>query len=121
MKRIILLLCLGAISLLAIEDISAKNITEKIKNKNVILDFYATWCPPCKVISKQLEAYNKNKRSNVVIYKIDIDKNKEVLSRFGIKSIPTLVYFKNGREVFQQVGITSEKKIAQNVNRYINN
>lgn len=119
MKYLLTLCLLTVMSLFAFEEISINNINEKIKDKKVILDFYATWCPPCKVVSKQLEKFDAQNKSNVTIYKIDIDKNRELLSRYDIKSIPTLVYIKNGSIQFKQVGIVDKTTIEKNVKQYL--
>ncbi len=61
-------------------------------DKPAIIDFYATWCGPCRALAPKLEATAKNNASNLVVYKIDIDKNPELATHFGIQSVPTLLF-----------------------------
>lgn len=119
MKSILLGLFLSVSSLFAFEYVTVENFEEKTKNKNVILDLYATWCPPCKVIGKTLKKYAESKPDDVVIYKIDIDKERELLTRFDVKSIPTLIYMKNGKVQLKEVGIRSMNEISANVQKYL--
>ena len=76
MKKLLLFLSLGFSSLFAFEHITLENIEDKLKNKNVIIDFYATWWPSCKVLGKNLTKYNTSKQSNVEIYKLNIEEQK---------------------------------------------
>lgn len=119
MKKILLIMILLSSYVLAFEHIGTNNIDSKIQDKNVILDFYASWCPPCKIIEKHLNKYNDTKSDDVIIYKINIDENRDLLGRFGIKSIPTLVYVKNGKPVLKEVGLKNFDEIKANVNQYI--
>lgn len=119
--RTLLLTFILSSFLFAFEEINANNFDEKIKSKNVIVDFYAVWCPPCKIVAKHLKIYDKKSSDDVTIYKIDIDKNREILARFDIKSLPTLVYIKEGKPVFKEVGVRNHKIIAQNVKKYLIN
>lgn len=118
MKRVVLILLFSFISSFAAEHITAQNIDEKLQNKNVIVDFYATWCPPCKIMSKNLEEFEKSNSSNVVIYKVDVDKQPELAKEYGIRTIPTTVYFKNGIFLKKEVGIKTPSQLHLNVKNY---
>jgi thioredoxin 1 len=65
-----------------------------IKEGIVLVDFYANWCGPCKMLAPILEAYNT--RDDVVVIKVDVDSAEELARQYGIMSIPTLILFKNG-------------------------
>lgn len=119
MKKIIIATLFLINSLFAFESITTEDFDAKVKNKKVILDFYASWCPPCKIISKQLTIYDKSKKEDIHIFKVNIDAQRELLQRFDVKSIPTLVYLKDGQPVFKEVGVRNNKEIAENVQKYL--
>ena len=83
MKKLLLILSLSFSSLFAFEHLTLENIEDKIKNKNVIIDFYATWWPSCKVLGKNLTKYNTSKQSNVEIYKLNIEEQELLTAQFG--------------------------------------
>lgn len=70
----------------------------------VLVDFWATWCPPCKMIAPILESISKEKAGAIKIVKVDVDKEPYLSRRFAISSIPTLILFKDGKEVKQMAG-----------------
>ena len=78
---------------------------EEIKNseKPVLLDFYADWCGPCRMVAPIVEEI-ANERDDIVVGKINVDDEEELAGKFGVFSIPTLVVMKNGRIVVQEAG-----------------
>lgn len=118
MKKIFLIFMFSFISLFAFDHLSPDNIDEKLKDKNAIVDFYATWCPPCKILAKNLIEFDEVKPSNVVIYKIDIDQYMGLAKRYNVRSLPTLVYFKDGEMVAREVGIKNESELIANSKKY---
>lgn len=118
MKKIVISLLLSVVSLFAFEHLTVENFDKKIKDKNVIVDFYATWCPPCKVLAKNLKAYDKVKSSDVIIYKVDIDKNMNLALKHNVKALPTLGYFKNGKLVIKEVGIKDVAQLSNSTKKY---
>lgn len=119
MKRLILFFVLFTSYAFAFENITVENFNDKVKNKKVIVDFYAPWCPPCKIISKELILYDKTQKDGVHIFKVNIDKQRDLLKRFDVKSIPTLVFLKNGKALYKEVGIQDKSEIASNVSKYL--
>lgn len=118
MGKIVITLLFSVISSFAFEHLTVENFDKKIKDKNVIVDFYATWCPPCKVLSKNLEAYDKVKSSNVTIYKVDIDQAMDLAIKYKVRALPTLGYFKNGKFVTIEVGIKDVAQLSNSTNKY---
>ncbi len=119
MKKIIVILLLSITSIFAFEHLNADNFDEKVKNKNVIVDFYATWWPACKALGKSLTKYNTSKTQDVTIYKVDIDKEPELTQRFKIYAIPILVYIKNAEVIASEQGVRSVDELEENVEKYL--
>lgn len=80
-------------------------------NEAVFVDFYADWCGPCKMVSPIVEELAAEK-TDVKFVKVNVDDNPEVAERFGIMSIPTLIYFKNGEVAGQTLGFQPKEAIA---------
>lgn len=119
MKKVLILLMFSFISLFAFEQLTPQNIEAKLKNKDVIIDFYADWCPPCRVLGKTLLEFDKVKPSNVVIYKLDITKYKDLVKKYNVKQIPTLVYVKNSKVIAKELGKKSVKQLIANSKKYL--
>ena len=113
MKKIILLMFFSIASLFAYEELTVDNFDAKIKDKNVIVDFYAVWCPPCKILANNLEDFDLVKPDNVEIYKVNIDDQLVLAKKYGVSKLPTMVYFKNGKPVKDYVGILSVEELTQ--------
>lgn len=84
----------------------------------VLVDFWAPWCVPCKAIAPHVEAIAKEHSSSLKVGKVDIDENPEIAAKYGIRSIPTLMLFKNGQPVDQIVGALPRAKIEDMVRRH---
>ena len=83
---------------------------EIIKDGITVVDFYANWCGPCKVLSPTIEKL-ANEINEVKFVKVDVDKHDELARRYGIMSIPTLVFINNANVVNKHIGLISEEKI----------
>jgi len=95
-------------------NITDTEFQEKLDNGFTgIMDFYAEWCGPCKAMGPMLEQID-NELGGSYVYKVNVDKEPELSMKYGIRSIPTLVFFKDGQEIDKIVGATS-KKIIMNV------
>ena len=77
----------------------------------ILVDFWAPWCAPCRAMSPAVEAVAQKLAGNVKVYKINVDENPSVSSRFNVLGIPTMILFKAGREANRLVGVHSEAEI----------
>ena len=87
-----------------------ENFDSLISNDVVLVDFFATWCGPCKMLTPILEELS-NDRSLVKIVKVDIDESMDLAKRYGIMSVPTLLLFKDGKLIANRVGFASKNEI----------
>jgi thioredoxin 1 len=96
------------------------NFDELIKSdKPVLVDFWAEWCGPCKMIGPIVEELAGEFDGQAVIAKMDVDSNPGISMRFGIRSIPTLMVFKNGEMVDKQVGLVPKHVLAQKITAHV--
>lgn len=99
---------------MAVEHISQSNFDEVVSGTEVVLvDFFATWCNPCKILAPVLDQISESLPENRKIVKIDIDENMEAARTFGVMSIPTLILFKNGQAAPRLVGVRPEEEIRE--------
>ena len=93
------------------KDIEKENEFEEIiKNEKVLVDFYATWCGPCQLLSPILEELEKENKE-LTIVKIDVDKNENLARKHGVMSIPTIEIYNKGNLVNKQVGLLSKEEL----------
>ncbi len=85
----------------------------------ILVDFWATWCAPCRMVAPSLEKIAAEMKGKARIGKLDIDQNPAAPSRFGVQSIPTLLLFKNGKVVDQIIGAQSKEVISAMIKRHI--
>jgi thioredoxin 1 len=91
---------------MAVSVFTDKNFSEQVVKNDlpVVIDFWATWCPPCKMIEPIIEELAKEFGGKVIIGKMDADENPDVVGQLGVMSLPTMVFFKNGQPVKSLVG-----------------
>ncbi len=79
----------------------------------VIVDLWAVWCGPCRMIHPIMEEISEEYAGKVLMTKLDVDSNKQTAMKYGIRNIPTVLYFKNGEVVDKQVGAVPKKKFTE--------
>lgn len=88
-------------------------IDEVLKNEGlVVVDFFATWCAPCQMLAPVLIELDKKYGDEVEFYKVNIDESEDAAIRYGVSSVPTLIFFKNGEEIDRQVGFADEDELS---------
>jgi len=81
----------------------------------VLVDFWAEWCGPCRMVSPLVEQLSEEYKGRAVVVKIDVDSNPGVPAKFGIRNIPTILFFKGGEVVDKQVGAVPKTVLAQKI------
>ncbi len=92
------------------------NLAEIKKGKKVLVDYFATWCMPCKMLSPILEEVAEEVE-DVIIVKVDIDDFEQEAMMDGIRSVPTLIFYKEGKEVKRVSGVHSKEEIIEYLNK----
>lgn len=93
-----------------------ENIKEIINNgKPVVIDFWAEWCGPCRMMSPIIEELAHEYEGKVKVGKLNVDENSETTEEYGIMNIPTLLFFKNGQIVDKQVGATQKSVLVKKI------
>jgi thioredoxin len=85
----------------------------------VLLDLWATWCPPCRMLAPIVDEVAKELAGKVIIGKLDVDANQITAGSFQVRSIPTMIIFKNGNEAERIVGLHTKETILQKLMKYI--
>ncbi|MDR1528758.1 MAG: thioredoxin [Puniceicoccales bacterium] len=99
------------------KEINADSFEETItKSEGVVVDFWAPWCGPCRALAPILAQAEEEVADKVVIAKVNVDECQELAERFGVQSIPTIIFFKNGKEVNRTVGMKTKVDILSIIN-----
>ena len=97
------------------------NFDERVQNsaEPILVDFWASWCAPCKVLAPALEELAEELAGRVRVAKVDVDDNGDLASRFGILSVPTLMVFRAGKVVDQLVGAVPKEQIRKLLEKHL--
>ena len=83
--------------------------------KPVLVDFFATWCGPCKMLSPILREVKDSLGDTVSIIKIDVDKNQQISSKYQVRGVPTMILFQNGKQLWRQSGVLAKEEIIKTI------
>lgn len=97
--------------------VTTQEFNELMNEKAVLVDFFATWCGPCKMLSPVLEDVAEKMKDKVTIVKVDVDRSPDLAAKFGVMSVPTMIMFKNGRQVDAFSGYMPEANLMANIER----
>ena len=92
---------------------SFENIVKS--EKPVLIDFFATWCGPCKSLAPILKQVKDSLGERITILKIDVDKNQELSSKYQVRGVPTMILFQNGKQLWRQSGVLTKDEIIKAV------
>ncbi|NOR34521.1 MAG: thioredoxin [Bacteroidales bacterium] len=96
-----------------IKTLNNKNYKTVIRNGTVLVDFWAPWCAPCKMIAPSLNEIAEEESNRVTIAKVNVDQNKALAEKYQIRNIPTLIVFKNGKEEKRIMGVKPKKALLK--------
>lgn len=100
--------------------INDSNIAEILASKEpVLIDFWATWCGPCRVLAPTVDEIAEEFEGRAVVAKCNVDDCEDISMKYGIRNIPTLLFFKNGELVDRTVGVVSKQDIADRLTKLI--
>lgn len=87
-------------------------------NQAVLVDFHADWCGPCKMLAPILKQVKEELKETIKIVKIDVDKNPVLASKYQVRGVPTMILFKNGKQLWRQSGVLQKNDIITTVKQY---
>ena len=100
--------------------INEKEFNELMKEKKVVLvDFFATWCGPCRMLSPILEEVSEESNGEYEVVKVDVDESYALAKKFGIMSVPTMIIFQNGEEVEKIIGLRQKEDLVDAIKNYL--
>ncbi len=96
--------------------VTEQNFDDSIKSGVVLVDFYGSWCGPCKKLGPVLDSAADKLKGGKKIVKVNIDQSKDLADRFNVRAVPTMILFKNGKEVDRMQGAVSEDDVLDFIN-----
>ena len=81
--------------------------------KPVLIDFFATWCGPCKMLGSILKEVKDNLGDRISIIKIDVDKNQQIASKYQVRGVPTMILYQQGKQLWRQSGVLTKDEIIK--------
>ncbi|NJO88024.1 MAG: thioredoxin [Chloroflexia bacterium] len=103
-----------------IKILNNKNFKTQIKSGVVMVDFWAPWCGPCKMVAPTLNSIAETESDKVIVAKVNVDKEQQIAQKFKIRNIPTMIIFKDGKEAKRIVGVKSKKMLMKEVELLLN-
>lgn len=92
--------------------LNRQSFADQIQSGVTLVDFWATWCPPCVALGPTIDALAADYQDRAAVAKVDVDAENAIAAAFGVQSIPTIIFFKDGKEVERTVGLQPRDKLA---------
>lgn len=99
--------------------INESEFVSEINEGVVVVDFFASWCGPCRMMGAVLEEVDKELNGKAKILKVDVDQSQNLARQFGVMSIPTIVVFKDGKQVHKQIGFVPKERLVALISNYL--
>ena len=105
----------------SIGDVTDQDFEERVlgSERPVLVDFWAEWCVPCHMVSPVVEEIGRDKGDDLQVAKLNIDENPDITRRFGVMSIPTLMLFKDGKEIARVVGARGKEALLKEIDPHV--
>jgi thioredoxin 1 len=97
--------------------VNNKNFKHLTRTGTVLIDFWASWCAPCKLMTPILNEIAEKEDNGVIVGKVNVDQNRVLAKKYKIRSIPTMIVFQDGREVSRLVGVKSKRAVLKEIER----
>ncbi|MGT2738680.1 thioredoxin [Streptococcus pantholopis] len=101
------------------KQLTTETFASEIKSGVTLVDFGASWCPPCRMLEPIVDELSEDFEGQASIAKVDVDESQEVAAKFGIRSIPTMILFKDGQVVDTAVGVQSKQLLADKISNQL--
>ena len=101
-------------------ELTAENFEETINSgKPVMVDFWAAWCGPCRMVGPLVDELSNEYAETAHVGKVDVDSNQDIAAKYGVRNIPTILFFKNGEVVDKSVGAVPKAQLAEKLNALV--
>lgn len=100
-----------------IEQLTEQNFNNKIKKGVVLVDFWADWCMPCRMMAPILNEVAEASEGQATVYKLNVDEYQQVAAKYGIRNIPTMILFKDGKEFERLVGMKTKESLMSSLDK----
>jgi len=96
--------------------LSEENFSSAVETGVTVVDFYADWCGPCRNLSPIMEELGEMYKNKVTVAKVNVDENQSISLKYNVRSIPTIIFFKDGRPVDRHVGLSTLNSLSNKIN-----
>ena len=101
-------------------ELTAANFEETINSgKPVMVDFWAAWCGPCRMVGPLVDELSNEYAENALVGKVDVDSNQDIAAKYGVRNIPTILFFKNGEVVDKSVGAVPKAQLSEKLDALV--